>query len=111
LHPFARLFEDYLKGVLKPSHFLGVRLAVMTNVLDFLVGHFVDLDLTGLHLVSELQGATPPWVGGARVMFADSELTRKHIRIIFPTLGATGRFSRLVATVNNSLKGEASFLA
>jgi hypothetical protein len=30
LHVFAKLFEDCLKGLLKPRHFLGVRLAVMT---------------------------------------------------------------------------------
>jgi hypothetical protein len=31
LHVFAKFFEDRLwKGVLKPRHFLGVRLAVMT---------------------------------------------------------------------------------
>jgi hypothetical protein len=30
LHVFAKLFEDCLIGVLKPRHFLGVRLAVMT---------------------------------------------------------------------------------
>jgi hypothetical protein len=30
LNAFAKFGEDSLKGVLKPRHFLGVRLAVMT---------------------------------------------------------------------------------
>jgi hypothetical protein len=32
LHVFPKLFEDCLKGVLKPRHFLGVRLAAMLSM-------------------------------------------------------------------------------
>jgi hypothetical protein len=35
-----------LESVLKPRHFLGVRLGDDDDVLDFFVGHLVDVDLT-----------------------------------------------------------------
>src|ERR1700731_2316178 len=47
LHVFAKLFEDCLKRSLEAQAFSGREIAGDDDVLDFLVGHFVDVDLTG----------------------------------------------------------------
>ena len=46
LHVFAKLFEDCLKRSLKAQAFSGREIGGDDDVLDFLVGHFVDVDLT-----------------------------------------------------------------
>ena len=46
LHVFAKLFEDYLKRGLEAQAFSGREIGGHDDVLDFLVGHFVDVDLT-----------------------------------------------------------------
>ena len=45
LHVFAKLFEDRLERGLQPRHFLGVSTGGDDDVLDFFVGHLVDVDL------------------------------------------------------------------
>ena len=47
LHVFAKLFEDCLKRSLEAQAFSGREIGGDDDVLDFLVGHFVDVDLTG----------------------------------------------------------------
>lgn len=46
LHVFAKLFEDCLKRGLEAQAFSGREIGGHDDVLDFLVGHFVDVDLT-----------------------------------------------------------------
>jgi ATP dependent DNA ligase-like protein len=46
LHVFAKLFEDCLKRSLEAQAFSGREIGGDDDVLDFLVGHFVDVDLT-----------------------------------------------------------------
>ena len=46
LHVFAKLFEDCLKRGLEVQAFSGREIGGHDDVLDFLVGHFVDVDLT-----------------------------------------------------------------
>ena len=46
LHVFAKLFEDCLKRSLEAQAFSGREIGGNDDVLDFLVGHFVDVDLT-----------------------------------------------------------------
>jgi hypothetical protein len=46
LHVFAKLFEDCLKRGLEAQAFSGREIGGDDDVLDFLVGHFVDVDLT-----------------------------------------------------------------
>ena len=46
LHVFAKLFEDYLKRSFEAQAFSGREIGGDDDVLDFLVGHFVDVDLT-----------------------------------------------------------------
>ena len=46
LHVFAKLFEDCLKRSFEAQAFSGREIGGDDNVLDFLVGHFVDVDLT-----------------------------------------------------------------
>jgi Response regulator receiver domain len=46
LHVFAKLFEDCLKRGLEAQAFSGREIGSDDDVLDFLVGHFVDVDLT-----------------------------------------------------------------
>jgi hypothetical protein len=46
LHVFAKLFEDCLKRGLEAQAFSGGEIGSDDDVLDFLVGHFVDVDLT-----------------------------------------------------------------
>ena len=46
LHVFAKLFEDCLKRSLEAKAFSGREIGGNDDVLDFLVGHFVDVDLT-----------------------------------------------------------------
>ena len=45
-HVFAKLFEDCLKRGLEAQAFSGREIGSHDDVLDFLVGHFVDVDLT-----------------------------------------------------------------
>ena len=47
LYVFAKLFEDCLKRGLEAQAFSGREIGGHDDVLDFLVGHFVDVDLTG----------------------------------------------------------------
>jgi hypothetical protein len=47
LHVFAKLFEDCLKRGLEAQAFSGREIGGDDDVLDFLVGHFVDVGLTG----------------------------------------------------------------
>ena len=46
LHVFAKVFEDCLKRSLEAKAFSGREIGGDDDVLDFLVGHFVDVDLT-----------------------------------------------------------------
>jgi tetratricopeptide (TPR) repeat protein len=46
LHVFAKLFENCLKRSLEAKAFSGREIGGDDDVLDFLVGHFVDVDLT-----------------------------------------------------------------
>ena len=46
LHVFAKVFEDCLKRSLEAQAFSGREIGGDDDVLDFLVGHFVDVDLT-----------------------------------------------------------------
>ena len=46
LHVFAKLFEDCLKRSFEAQAFSGREIGGNDDVLDFLVGHFVDVDLT-----------------------------------------------------------------
>ena len=46
LHVFAKLFEDCLKRGLEAQAFSGREIGGHDDVLNFLVGHFVDVDLT-----------------------------------------------------------------
>jgi hypothetical protein len=46
LHVFAKLFEDCLKRSLEAQAFSGREIGGDDDVLDFLVGHLVDVDLT-----------------------------------------------------------------
>jgi hypothetical protein len=46
LHVFAKLFEDCLKRGLEAQAFSGREIGSDDDVLNFLVGHFVDVDLT-----------------------------------------------------------------
>ena len=46
LHVFAKLFEDCLKRGLEAQAFSGREIGGHDDILDFLVGHFVDVDLT-----------------------------------------------------------------
>ena len=46
LHVFAKLFEDCPKRGLEAQAFSGREIGGHDDVLDFLVGHFVDVDLT-----------------------------------------------------------------
>ena len=46
LHVFAKLFEDCLKRSFEAQAFSGREIGGDDDVLDFLVGHFVDVDLT-----------------------------------------------------------------
>jgi hypothetical protein len=46
LHVFAKLIEDCLKGGLEAQAFSGREIGGNDDVLDFLVGQFVDVDLT-----------------------------------------------------------------
>ena len=46
LHVFAKVFEDCLKRSLEAKAFSGREISGDDDVLDFLVGHFVDVDLT-----------------------------------------------------------------
>jgi hypothetical protein len=48
LHVFAKLFEDCLKRGLEAQAFSGREIGGDDDVLDFLVGHFVDVGLTRL---------------------------------------------------------------
>jgi hypothetical protein len=43
---FAKLFKDFLEGGLEAETFSGRESGSDDDVLDFLVGHFVDVDLT-----------------------------------------------------------------
>jgi hypothetical protein len=43
---FAKLFEDCLKRSLEAQALSGREIGGDDDVLDFLVGHFVDVDLT-----------------------------------------------------------------
>jgi hypothetical protein len=45
LHVFAKLFEDCLKRSLEAQAFSGREIGGDDDVLDFLVGHFVDAAL------------------------------------------------------------------
>jgi hypothetical protein len=45
-HVFAELFEDCLKRGLEAQAFSGREIGSDDGVLNFLVGHFVDVDLT-----------------------------------------------------------------
>ena len=45
LHVFAKLFEDCLKRSLEAQAFSGRQIGGDDDVLDFLVGQFVDVDL------------------------------------------------------------------
>ena len=47
LYVFAKLFEDCLKRGLEAQAFSGREIGGHDDVLDFLVGRFVDVDLTG----------------------------------------------------------------
>jgi hypothetical protein len=47
LHVFAKLFEDCPKRGLEAQAFSGREIGGNDDVLDFLVRHFVDVDLTG----------------------------------------------------------------
>src|SRR5262249_31625909 len=46
LHVFAKLFQNCLKRGLEAQAFSGREIGGDDDVLDFLVGHFVDVDLT-----------------------------------------------------------------
>jgi hypothetical protein len=46
LHVFAKLFENCLKRSLEAKAFSGREIGGDDDVLDVLVGHFVDVDLT-----------------------------------------------------------------
>src|SRR5215475_12507965 len=46
LHVFAKLFENCLKRSLEAKAFSGREIGGDDDVLDFLVGHLVDVDLT-----------------------------------------------------------------
>ena len=46
LHVFAKLFEDCLKRSLEAKAFSGREIGGDDDVLDFFVGHLVDVDLT-----------------------------------------------------------------
>ena len=46
LHVFAKLFENCLKRSLEAQAFSGREIGGDDDVLDFLVGYFVDVDLT-----------------------------------------------------------------
>ena len=46
LHVFAKVFEDCLKRSFEAKAFSGREIGGDDDVLDFLVGHFVDVDLT-----------------------------------------------------------------
>ena len=46
LHVFAKLFENCLKRSLEAKAFSGREIGGDDDVLDFLVGYFVDVDLT-----------------------------------------------------------------
>jgi len=45
LHVFAKLFEDCLEWRLEPEAFSRREIGSEDDVLEFFVGHFVDLDL------------------------------------------------------------------
>jgi hypothetical protein len=47
LHVFAKLFEDRLESCLEAPAISGREVGGDDDVLDFLVGQFVDVDLTG----------------------------------------------------------------
>jgi hypothetical protein len=47
LHVLAKLFEDRLERGLEAQAFSGREIGGEDDVLDFLVGHLVDVDLTG----------------------------------------------------------------
>ena len=47
LHVFAKLFEDCLERGLEAQALSGREIGGDDDVLDFLVGQFVDVDLTG----------------------------------------------------------------
>ncbi len=47
LHVFAKLFEDCLERSLEAQAFSGREIGGHDDVLDFLVGHFVEIGLTG----------------------------------------------------------------
>jgi hypothetical protein len=47
LHVFAKLFENCLKRGLEAQAFSGREIGGNDDVLDFLIGHFVDVGLTG----------------------------------------------------------------
>jgi hypothetical protein len=59
LHVFAKLFEDCLKRGLEARAFSGREIGGNDDVLDFLVGHFVDVGLTR-QPASYLAFSTPP---------------------------------------------------
>ncbi len=46
LHVFAKLFEERLERSLETQAFSGREIGGDDNVLDFLVGHLVDVHLT-----------------------------------------------------------------
>ncbi len=46
LHVFAKLFEDRLERGLEAQAFSGREIGGDDDVLDFFVGHLVDVDLT-----------------------------------------------------------------
>ena len=46
LHVFAKLFEDRLERGLEAQAFSGREIGGVNDVLDFFVGHLVDVDLT-----------------------------------------------------------------
>jgi hypothetical protein len=46
LHVFAKLFEDRLERGLEAQAFSGREIGGDNDVLDFFVGHLVDVDLT-----------------------------------------------------------------
>ena len=62
LHVFAKLFEDCLKRSLEAQAFSGREIGGDDDVLDFLVGHFVDADLRGNQRRNRpLAFSTPPF--------------------------------------------------